>query len=137
MGLFGTRATTSLEQVPRQGRRVKVQFVTDQCIYRPYLNFDARFRPFQRRTTNPLPPLPRSNQAPIYHRLKVAQRPTMDDTRVLTEDEVMEGFRSSLVVSLRVAKGQGLVGNEELAGPEEQLIIYGELHERICFILLM
>jgi hypothetical protein len=60
----------------------------------------------------------------------------MDDTRVLTEDEVMEGFRSSLVVSLRVAKGQGLVGNEELAGPEGQLIICGELHERICFILL-
>jgi hypothetical protein len=60
----------------------------------------------------------------------------MDDTRVLTEGEVMEGFRSSLVVSLRVAKGQGLVGNEELAGPEEQLVICGELHERVCFILL-
>jgi hypothetical protein len=61
----------------------------------------------------------------------------MDDTRVLTEDEVMEGFGSSLVVALRIAKGQGLVGNEELAGSDEQLVICGELHEHVCLILLM
>jgi hypothetical protein len=61
----------------------------------------------------------------------------MDDTQVLNEDEVMDGFRSCLISSLRDAKTKGLVGNEELAGAEDQLIICGELHERVCFILLM
>jgi hypothetical protein len=49
----------------------------------------------------------------------------------------MGGFRSSLVTSLKGAREEGLVGNEELAGAEEHLIISGKSPEQFIFILFM